>query len=439
MLMRWNPAIVIGFWGVVCFSSVFAQQNSSSDADTQLAPLAAPRLRIGPLIQPLPSNPPSVAPRATLPSIASPELPDLTQLAPKTNSAAENIKAAPPGYVIRTGDLIHFRVLDEDDMDLTLRVGKDGTVHIPYINSASVGGKTVNQCMEEITKALRVYYISPIVSFELLEFAPNTVTILGQVNRPGVITLPPQVESISLMDAIARAEGTNAIADLGNVTVKRFVNGGEQVIKVDGRPMARGMPGAHFEILSGDTVIVALTNNQFKVLGEVRNPGIFTLPPLTDSIDLGDALAMAGGGSSDLGEVTIKRTEDGKESVISLDKATMRGYSRNEKSGEHFMVRSGDTIEVKMAKVDFVILGQVSRPGVYQIPAQQDSISVLEALAMAGGATRLGDLGHVLVRRKVNGVMENLRINVKQIQSSDVQQIFQIFPEDTITVGERLF
>ncbi len=438
--MRWRSSILIIYLGTSCAFYTFAQENPvNTTSDVQLRPMDPPRLRINPPTT-LPAPVPAEIPDSTPPPSPTINLqpPDTITPRPLAPSLRETLKPVSPGYVIRTGDLIHFRVLDEDDMDLSLRVGKDGTIHIPYINFVSVGGKSISQAIDDITKALRVYYISPIVSIEMTEFADNNFTILGQVNHPGVISMPPQVESIGLMDAIAKADGTNAIADMGNVTVKRFVDGVEQVLHVDGRPIARGVSGAHFEVLPGDTVIVALSNNQFKVLGEVRNPGIFTLLPLTDSIDLGDALAMAGAQSSDLGEVTIKRTVDGKETVISLDKMTLRAYSRNDK-GEHVMVLPGDTVEVKVAKTDFYVLGQVRNPGVYQLPPQQDSISILEALAMAGGSTRLGNLGNVLVRRKVNGTDENIKVNVKEMQKGDSEQIFQVFPEDTITVGERFF
>ncbi len=435
---------------IVCSLYALAQNTPvAPTSDGNLLKIDSPRLHIAPPTAPL-SSQPAPTPPTTVSSTAFTQAPPLDgpleQITPKSDrnilpigpSLRQSIKPVAPGYVIRVGDQLHFRVLDEDDMDYpALLVDKDGTVQIPYINVATVAGKTITQAIDDITKLLRVFYISPIVSIELTTFAPNNYTILGQINNPGVYPLPNQAEFIPLMDALGRAGGTTAIADMGTVVVKRTIDGKEQSIQVDGRPIARGVAGAHFEIHGGDTIIVALSNSQFKVLGDVRNPGIFNLPPLTDNIELSDALAMAGASSADLGEVKIKRIVQGNETVISLDKDTLRRYSRNEIKGDRFFIMSGDAIEVKVAKVTFVVLGQVRSPGIYSLPNQVESISILEALAMAGGATRLADLGSVLVRRK--GSEENLKINVKEMEELDAKQVFQVQPEDTITVSERMF
>ena len=93
---------------------------------------------------------------------------------------------------------------------------------------------------------------------------------------------------------------------------------------------------------------------------------------------------------------------------------------------------------VDFAKIKFTILGQVSSPGAYEIPADQ-SIDILAAIAKAGGFTRLADQGHVLVRRTTNGQEETYKIDVKRLMNDKKSARFPIQANDNISIGERLF
>ena len=65
-------------------------------------------------------------------------------------------------------------------------------------------------------------------------------------------------EEITLLQAIGMAGGYTKIANPGNVTVKRRLEGGrEQVIKVDAKRMARGQDSASFFVRPGDVITVA--------------------------------------------------------------------------------------------------------------------------------------------------------------------------------------
>lgn len=403
----------------------------------QLEPSHSPRLRLTLPPSPPPSEAPARSPELveTTSSPATPvSLNNLT--VPSIRSAIQPISE---GYLIKVGDLIQFKVLDEEEMNLSLRVGKNGAVNIPYINSATIVGKTIREASEIITKQLLTYYISPIVSMEVIEFTRKEFTIFGKVNAPGIYPIPSQQDTIGLMEAIAMAGGTLRLGDIGAVTIKRVVNEKEEIITIDGRPLARNEPGAKFDVQGGDTIIVSLSNNQFVMMGEIRSPGIYELPPLTDKIDLIEALSMAGGiGKDDLGEVTVKRKINNKEEIITVDRESLRSMSRNQE-GNRFYILPGDTVAIKMMKKEFIILGQVRSPGVYPIPNLQDSVSLLEAIAVAGGATRLGNLGNVLIRREVNGKEEAKTVNAKAMSTDTDQEIFKILPGDKIIVRERMF
>ncbi len=86
----------------------------------------------------------------------------------------------------------------------------------------------------------------------------------------------------------------------------------------------------------------------------------------------------------------------------------------------------------------FTILGQVNRPGPYEIPTQEN-INLLEAIAMAGGYTRIGKASNVTIRRQVAGATKIFTVDAgKMAKRTDVPP-FMISPGDNITVAETVF
>lgn len=94
------------------------------------------------------------------------------------------------------------------------------------------------------------------------------------------------------------------------------------------------------------------------------------------------------------------------------------------------------------AKRRFTVLGQVNRPGSYEMPeTNPGGIDLLEAIAMAGGYTRIAAPERVTVRRHTDGGGDEvLKVNAKRLERGDARAgAFKVQPGDTITVGESLF
>jgi protein involved in polysaccharide export with SLBB domain len=87
------------------------------------------------------------------------------------------------------------------------------------------------------------------------------------------------------------------------------------------------------------------------------------------------------------------------------------------------------------AKRRFTMLGQVNRPGSYEMPeGSPEGVDLLEAIAMAGGYTRIAAPEKISVRRG-NQV---LRVDAKR-QARGKHEAFTVQPGDTVTVGESMF
>src|SRR5207248_3072934 len=91
------------------------------------------------------------------------------------------------------------------------------------------------------------------------------------------------------------------------------------------------------------------------------------------------------------------------------------------------------------AKRRFSILGQVGRPGSYEMPeGSPGGIDLLEAIALAGGYTRIAAPERITVRRQSANGDQIFKVNAKKFNKGNGGG-FRVEPGDTITVGESIF
>ena len=152
-------------------------------------------------------------------------------------------------------------------------------------------------------------------------------------------------------------------------------------------------------------------------------------------------------------ELTVPRrvSEDGVVSVPLLGGLKVGGKTVEQAQDivrdgllKGFLVNPRVTITVTEAtKKSFYVLGQVAKPGPYPIAAGE-SITLVQAIAMAGGATGKGKLTSVIVKRpgpERESIFSNLDVNAMSKGETKGKKFnqFEVLPDDTITVPESLF
>jgi polysaccharide biosynthesis/export protein len=93
---------------------------------------------------------------------------------------------------------------------------------------------------------------------------------------------------------------------------------------------------------------------------------------------------------------------------------------------------------VEYAKRRFTVLGQVQKPGSFEMPNEED-VTLLQAIAMAGGYTRLANPSKITVTRTGDGRKTTIAVDGRSLAKDENTKSFLIQPDDTITVAERLF
>jgi polysaccharide biosynthesis/export protein len=173
------------------------------------------------------------------------------------------------------------------------------------------------------------------------------------------------------------------------------------------------------------TVTVVMSRSQrVSVLGEVRAPGRYPIESNTTVLDL---LAQVGGvNEKGADQIYILRADgNGQLQRLLVDlKGTMD--SKNGAPAVLQTLRGGDSILVPPAPT-FYISGEVRSPAAYRIDS---GMTVVQAIARAGGVTEKGSARRVSIKRKdpKGGYVVISAKSEEKIQ-----------PDDLITVKERIF
>jgi polysaccharide export outer membrane protein len=145
-------------------------------------------------------------------------------------------------------------------------------------------------------------------------------------------------------------------------------------------------------------------------------------------------------------ETKVRVAKDGTASFPLIGAVRVQGFTV-EQAGElirrlldqDYLVNPQVTLSVvEYAKRRFTVLGQVGKPGTYEMPGDETRTTLLQAIAVAGGFTRLAKTSNVTISRVANG--EKIRLVVDAREANDPNtKTFEVLPDDTITVSERIF
>ncbi len=154
------------------------------------------------------------------------------------------------------------------------------------------------------------------------------------------------------------------------------------------------------------------------ILGEVKKPGVQELTSQTTILEL---ISRAGGLTENAGhKAIIKRkvlTKDGKWTtktiVVDLWKLLEEGDT-----SQNILIHDDDTIYIGKGGF-FYVTGEVKKPGSYKVTPD---MTVIKAIALAGGFTDIASTDSVKIERKINGkkkVLEDVSLDTR-VQAGDV-------------------
>ena len=161
------------------------------------------------------------------------------------------------------------------------------------------------------------------------------------------------------------------------------------------RRIADGLRSGNFVRQPQVSILVSqVRGNQVSVLGQVGRPVRY--PIETGELRLTDLLATAGGiAATGADIVTVVGTRNGKPFRAEIDLPRVFAPDRR---GEDVLLRNEDVVWVDRAPMIFVY-GEVQRPGPLRL---ERGLTVLQALATAGGVTQRGTEKGIRLHRRGN-------------------------------------
>jgi len=239
--------------------------------------------------------------------------------APQATPVAARSNGNPADLLIGAGDLLEVSLYGMPDFKTDVRVNSGGEISLPMLGTVAVGGLSIEQGQALIERKLsqKGLFNDPHVTVFEKEYATQGISVLGEVQKPGIYSL---LGSRKLYDALSAAGGTTPKAGRYVLITRR--NDPEHPVRV---PLLTGTPESmenNVAVEPGDTVVVSKAGVVY-VVGDVRQPGGFVMENGND-ISVLKAIALAQGTNPNAAlnaAKLIRKTPEGpKDVALSLKK-----------------------------------------------------------------------------------------------------------------------
>lgn len=148
-------------------------------------------------------------------------------------------------------------------------VDSEGNIDFPLIGKINTEGKTIEDFRNELTNRVSYYVKSPNVAVRLVNFK---VTILGEVARPGQISVPEG--QTTLLNAIGLAGDLTMYAKRDDILLVRNVNGELQKARINMMD-ANFINSPFFKLKQNDVIYVSANYNKQKIAKQDPNTSIY--------------------------------------------------------------------------------------------------------------------------------------------------------------------
>jgi len=237
-----------------------------------------------------PANPSPASGAADWPTAQTPAQAAANASTGTANTPAAKITEAAPVPIVKLGlgDLIEVSVYNVPELASKARVSNAGDVYLPLIDYVHVEGLTPEEAQTLIEKRLADggFVRNPHVTIFVDEAASQGVTVIGEVQRPGIY---PDIADHRLYEIISEAGGFSPTASRKLAILRR--NQTEPIHVQLPRNLADDTSG-NVEIMPGDTITVPRAPVVY-VVGDVGRPSGLIVD--NGQLTVLQALALAGG------------------------------------------------------------------------------------------------------------------------------------------------
>jgi protein involved in polysaccharide export with SLBB domain len=337
-------------------------------------------------------------------------------------------------YIIGPNDLLTVGIWGEEEKIIPVQVTPEGNIIIPSVGVIHVADMSVTEAEKIVVETLLRYYRKANITLTLTGIRTIKVFVSGQVIAPGSLVATP-VDRV--LDAVNLAEGFREGGSRRSVILEKR-DGNVRVLDLM-KYLVYGLLEENPVLLDGDRIHVPAKQGFVKVRGEVNGlkeieiertslpEGQLPFPKEEIAVEFreGDRLSavldMAGGlaETADLSRVMVRRNAEGEtDSVFTID---LRGLYFEGDQADDPVMKSGDVVDVPVAR-DFVyVVGAVTKPGSFPY---EPNFTARDYIGLAGGPNS-------------SGSERGFRVMSAGGERRDVGKDAPLRPGETIVVPER--
>jgi protein involved in polysaccharide export with SLBB domain len=329
---------------------------------------------------------------------------------------------APSGEAgVGPGDVLDVLVVGEPDFSRSVQVSGEGNVFLPLVGNVSVMGLTIKQVEQKLTTALSKYVKDPKVLVTFRQSVPERelIYVLGQANKPGPYDFR---RGITVAELLALAGGTTDKAALRRaMIIRRTVTSPVNLERLLSGDTSQNPP-----LQAGDVLVIPENTMRVLVLGQINKPGY---QPLKDGDRIIDVLTNAGGPTLAAAPERISIIREGQPV-----KADLEAFLRFGDMTQNVAMLPGDIVFLPETDRRILVLGQVPKPGPYQMTPGV-AMRVMDAIMLAGGPAQGASLKGVLVVRQSGDKPTGIPVDMwKFLQEGALEQNIVLKPGDVVFV-----
>ena len=178
-------------------------------------------------------------------------------ITPRVRAAGEPTASYASDYVLQPFDLIQIVIFQEPNLERQVRLSQESIVSLPLIGPVDLKQKTVRDAQALIRDLYnRDYLVNPQINITVLEYSKVAVNVLGSVNNPGTVVIPPD-RGLKLLEAIAQVGGFSRLADRKHVKLSRTdAEGKTSTFTINADDIIQSTSGDNWPLQKSDVIFV---------------------------------------------------------------------------------------------------------------------------------------------------------------------------------------
>ena len=159
-----------------------------------------------------------------------------------------------PEYRLHAGDSITVSVWKEIDLQRKVMIRPDGKFSFPLAGEVLAAGRTADDVRIDIESKLAKFIPEAVVTVIVEDFSGNRIYVIGQVNKPGMFIMNPQ---LTVLQALSLAGGHTPFAKLDDISIVRGLGANQKSLPFRYNQVIEGkLLQQNIALESGDVVVV---------------------------------------------------------------------------------------------------------------------------------------------------------------------------------------